>query len=306
MNESPLVTVLLSTYNGANFLPAQLDSILGQSYPNVVVRVRDDGSSDETCAILRAYEQSHASISVDYGKNVGLVSSFLALLAAADSTSEFFAFCDQDDVWLRTKVETAVAALADQPSDQPLLYCSAVEHVDADLNHLGYSRAGRLGFGNALVEGTAVYGNTVVMNRKTREIVLEKPPRTALAHDHWLYLVVVALGKVIYDPQPSLKHRLHGANACGWHHGFRYSVLEGLTNLMKPYRISPTVSDQAREFLACHGKALDKQRRDVLVGFLASRRSLLSRAVYAARMKVWRQERLENLKLRAQILVGRY
>lgn len=48
------VQILMSTYNGASYLKTQLDSILNQTYTNVSVLVRDDGSTDGTCAILKA------------------------------------------------------------------------------------------------------------------------------------------------------------------------------------------------------------------------------------------------------------
>lgn len=306
MTDSPLVTVLLSTHNGAKFLSAQLDSILAQSHPNLVIRVRDDGSTDETRAMLQAYENSHPSICVDYGDRLGVVDSFLTLLVGANTGGEFFAFADQDDFWPPSKLETAVAALVQRDPDQPLMYCSAVEFVDARLRHLGYSRVPRrLGFGNALVENAA-FGATVVFNEKARSIVMARRPQNALMHDWWLYLVVSAFGNVIYDPQPSLKYRQHGANVRGWPHGFRYAVLQPLVKMMRQYRVTPTVTDQARDFLACHGANLDRPRYDMLMAFLASHRNLLLRMAYAARMTVWRQSRFENFKLRAQVVVGRY
>ena len=48
------VTVLMSTYNGAPFLQQQLDSLVAQTYPNVKILVRDDGSKDDTLNILAA------------------------------------------------------------------------------------------------------------------------------------------------------------------------------------------------------------------------------------------------------------
>jgi len=47
---NPIVNILLSTYNGEKFLSQQLDSLLSQSYPNILIHVRDDGSSDSTVA----------------------------------------------------------------------------------------------------------------------------------------------------------------------------------------------------------------------------------------------------------------
>jgi glycosyltransferase involved in cell wall biosynthesis len=306
LNDSPAVVILLSTYNGAKFLRAQLDSILNQSHRNLVVRVRDDGSTDATPEILREYARAYPSLDVESGTNVGVVASYLHLLAQADGAGEFFAFADQDDVWLPTKIETAITAMRQRDQTRPLLYFSAVEYVDADLNHLGYSRAPRrLGFGNALVENVAV-GATVVINEKARGTALTRMPQNALMHDWWFYLFTTALGEVIYDPTPSMKYRQHDANVIGWQHGFRHVVLQAFADVVRPYRVSPTFTDQARDFLACYAPALDRRHHDILMTFLTSHRNLWSRARFAVWMSVWRQSRFETLKLRAQVLTGRY
>jgi glycosyltransferase involved in cell wall biosynthesis len=306
MSDSHPVTVLLSTYNGANFLRVQLDSILAQSCRNLLIRIRDDGSTDSTHDLLREYARSHPSIQVDYGAHVGVVPSYMSLLAGANGSSEFFAFAGQDDFWPATKIENAMAALERHDPDQPLLYVSAVEYVDAQLNHLGYSKPPRrLGFGNALVENAAV-GATFVINQKARRIVLSNVPRQALMEDWWMYLVVSAFGTVTYDDRPGLKYRQHGANIVGWQHGFRHTILRSLASFIKPYRVSPTFTDQAHDFLRCHGPALGKRDAETLARFLASRRNFWSRAIYATRMNLWRQSRIESLKLRAQVIAGRY
>jgi hypothetical protein len=232
----------------------------------------------QTRRILGDYARSHRSLTVEYGANLGIVGSYLRLLAEADGAGEFFAFADQDDIWPSTKIETAIAALRQRDQARPLLYFCAVEYVDAELNHLGYSRPPRrLGFGNALVENVAV-GATVVINQKARTMALAILPQHAIMHDWWLYLLTRALGEVIYDPSPSLKYRQHGANVIGWQHGFRYTVLQALADLVRPYRVSPTFTDQAKDFLACYASALDQRHLDTLVAFVVSHRTVWSRA----------------------------
>jgi hypothetical protein len=227
------------------------------------------------------------------------------LLRTAENVGEYFAFSDQDDFWLPTKLESAVAALEEHDADKPLLYCSAVEYVDAELNYLAYSKKPkRLGFGNALVENVAV-GATVVINRKARSMVLSHLPQHALMHDWWLYLVVSAFGEVIYDPSPRLKYRQHSANAVGLTRGFRRVLLRPVANLLRRSHTS-TQTEQANEFLQSYGSALAKRDYDILVRFLAAKRSLRSRMIYAGRPDVWRQSPVDDLKLRALMITGRY
>ena len=103
------VQVLMSTYNGQTYLKKQIESILEQTYPNIELLVRDDGSSDHTIDILRDYEERYENIKVIYGKNIGVNGSFFYLLA--QSNSDYLAFSDQDDIWLPEKIQNAVEKL---------------------------------------------------------------------------------------------------------------------------------------------------------------------------------------------------
>lgn len=101
------VQVLLSSYNGENYIREQLDSILNQEGVEIQLLIRDDGSTDGTRSILAEYEQQWNNISVIYGMNVGVISSFFLLLEQAGEYP-YIAFADQDDVWLKQKLKRAV------------------------------------------------------------------------------------------------------------------------------------------------------------------------------------------------------
>ena len=60
--QRPKVQILMSTYNGEEFVREQLDSILAQSYPDVDILIRDDGSKDDTFVIMKEYEERHSNI----------------------------------------------------------------------------------------------------------------------------------------------------------------------------------------------------------------------------------------------------
>ena len=63
------VQILMSTYNGEDYIREQLDSILAQSYPDVDILIRDDGSKDDTFVILKEYEERHSNIKAFQGEN---------------------------------------------------------------------------------------------------------------------------------------------------------------------------------------------------------------------------------------------
>lgn len=290
------IEVLLSTYNGARYLPELLESVQRQTYPEFLVSVRDDGSTDETTEITSVLADSSPRFRVLDGEHVGAGRSFLALLAQVRDTSEYAAFCDQDDIWMPNKLNRAVSLLSDETG--PALYCSAVTLVDADLQRLGiYRRCTRLpGFANALVENIAT-GCTIVLNRKAIDLVNRASPQAFLMHDAWCYLVVSAFGKVVYDSEPHVLYRLHSSNSIGvgisrrseWSRRWKQHRESGSARLL---------SQQAMEFGELYAADLPISAAGQLRDFLAAQHSLPSRLGYALMGDAYRQRRIDNFVYR--------
>jgi glycosyltransferase involved in cell wall biosynthesis len=296
---------LLSTYNGGEFLADQIRSLSAQSYPATFITIRDDGSTDGTYQKVCEHVAGSANVKVIRGENLGAAASFLDLLASAGSECEYFAFADQDDIWMASKLENAVSQMTQTDSAEPTMYCSRQEYVDERLKHLGFSRIPRqIGFGNALVENIAT-GCTVVLNQEARRIIVERQPSRLLMHDWWCYLVVSAFGKVIYDERPSVKYRLHGQNAIGAPTHAGQKLLRGAIRFLNYRKDATTITDQALEFKHCFGDLLNEQNSSILEKFLGVRSNIWSRMTYSTQMGVWRQSRFDNLILRTMILIGR-
>jgi glycosyltransferase involved in cell wall biosynthesis len=213
--------ILLSVLDGAEYLPVQLESLERQTESGWMLLWRDDGSQDGSVRILEEFAARRAAGQVRRlggpGPRLGVAASFLTLLCAAPADAGFFAFCDQDDVWLPDKLARAIGALAAAPPEQPALYCARQILVDRDLRRIGLSPAVRRdpGLANALVQNIAT-GCTTVLNATARRHVLAVAPPPRTLHDWWSYLVVTAAGgKVVFDDQPALLYRQHGANAVG-------------------------------------------------------------------------------------------
>jgi rhamnosyltransferase len=209
------VVVLLSTYNGEKYIREQIESICSQSYKHIKIFVRDDGSTDSTVSILRELEEDR-KLEYYVGENFGVISSFIDLMEHAPE-SDLYAFCDQDDFWYKNKIERAVEALCECCAKIPLLYCTATELVDENLNALEKKSSImniRPSFGNALVQNVVI-GCTAVFNNVARKRCLVKIPIYIEMHDSWLYLVCSAYGKVIFDNVPSVKYRQHSNNVLG-------------------------------------------------------------------------------------------
>ena len=257
----PPVVILLSTFNGVPFLDQQLQSIVDQSYDNLSLIIRDDGSTDRTLQILAEFERTAARpVQIIRGSNRGAMASFFALIAEAPS-DHLIMLSDQDDIWFRDKVARAVAHLG-APDRPPRLYCSRLKIVDRDLHEVRQSplwpRPPQ--FENALVENLAT-GCTIAFNSALRDRVLAGGlPTHAIMHDWWLYLVATAFGDAIYDPQPTIRYRMHGQNAVGLPVGRLDWFLAKIRRRLKQ-RTLPKLQAQAAEFEAVFGDALTPENR---------------------------------------------
>ena len=211
---------MLCTFNGARFLPAQLSSFANQSFTNWRLFVSDDGSSDETLAIISRSKDllGTAPVSIRSGPRQGFVRNFLSLTCDPSITCDYFAYSDQDDIWEPDKLSRAVEWLQTVRSDLPALYCSRTRVIDEDGRPCGFSPLFRRkpDFRNALVQSIAG-GNTMVFNEAARRLLAGRGRDVQVPlHDWWTYLLVTAAGgEVRYDPQPSVQHRGHSRNVVG-------------------------------------------------------------------------------------------
>lgn len=210
------VIVLISTYNGEAFLREQIDSVLAQTLPELEILVRDDGSSDNTHEILEEYRQRGLLLWHE-GEHAGASLSFWRLLHECGE-ADYYAFCDQDDVWDVDKLEIATSALQRLDASEPALYCSDVRVADASLHIMSECMMGAQGtdFPHALVKNAAP-GCTFVFNRAALTLLREYDAE-ALGldlHDWTAYQIVACFGTVLHDSRAHMSYRQHGGNAIG-------------------------------------------------------------------------------------------
>jgi glycosyltransferase involved in cell wall biosynthesis len=298
------VNVLLSTYNGEAFLDQQIESILAQTNVDLTLTIRDDGSSDGTPALLARHAARDPRIRVSHDTNIGSSASFFVLLQRGDPEAQYFAFADQDDVWSPDKLARAVRVLAGQAEGVPVLYSSRVQYVDRDLRPLGLSRApARIGFPGALVEDS-LNGCTMVMNRRLRDLLVERPPRILRHHDWWSYVVASVLGEVIYDDAVTMKYRQHGANLVGASPRYLGTLLQRWRKIVRG-RWTFHPRELAEELQFCFGPQLRPDQLRVLDRLIGSQRTLRSRLAYALAPDLRRSRWLDDLLLRVLVVAGR-
>lgn len=212
------IEVLMSTYNGEKYIREQIDSILHQSGVSVHILVRDDGSSDSTKSILNEY-QAKGQLKWYEGENIGAKYSFLDVLQNAEE-AEYYAFSDQDDVWLPNKIKEALNKIEMYQEEQPILYYSETMQVDNQLRKTNYQfHSGKpYKFGQILIKNHAS-GCTMVFNRTLQQLIKKQDYRqleNIPYHDHWIYMVCLACGgKVIYDSESYILYRQHNQNVIG-------------------------------------------------------------------------------------------
>lgn len=212
------VVVLMSTYNGQKYVVDQLESLIKQQGVELSILIRDDGSNDNTIDILKKYANNYHFFKIFEGVNKGVLYSFTALCRYAldNLCADYYAFCDQDDVWDSNKLMIAVEKLNDFPSEKANLYFSNARLVDENLSYIRdlYSPGEiKIGKKMALVQ-IPTFGCCCVFNRKALEYFLEIPNQKQ-GHDHWIYLICSFFGNVYYDEGTHIDYRQHKNNVSG-------------------------------------------------------------------------------------------
>lgn len=194
-----MIDVLLATCKpDPAALKAQLDSIRAQRGVEVNLIRREDPGGD------------------------GARGNFAALLA--ESTAEYVAFADQDDVWMDDKLERSMAKMRELEErwgrDAPLMVYTDAAVVDAELAPLDASLFHRIKVDplrtrpEQLAVQNVAYGNTILMNAALRKLA-NPIPEKAFMHDSWVTLVAGVFGHMACLREPTLLYRQHGGNAIG-------------------------------------------------------------------------------------------
>jgi glycosyltransferase involved in cell wall biosynthesis len=222
----PVVDILLATYNGSQFLEAQMASLEAQTYGSWRLIVRDDGSSDRTRSLLLAWANrfpERITILNDEKENLGSSQNFSMLLE--HSSAPYVALCDQDDVWLPDKIARTLERLrnleAKSGSTVPHLIHTDLEVVNRQLaptaksfwkhQYVDPSNEAKM---NRLLVQNVVTGCTAMLNRSL--VNLAAPiPNEAIMHDWWIALTAAAFGHINHIDEATVLYRQHGGNDTG-------------------------------------------------------------------------------------------
>jgi glycosyltransferase involved in cell wall biosynthesis len=220
------ISVAICTYNGAEFLPAQLESIAAQSRRPDQILISDDGSDDETQSVIEDYaSRSALPITLHTNEqNLGSVKNFEQAIERC--SGDVIALSDQDDVWREDKLQLIEAAF-DRSENVGLVFSDA-EIVDENLNSLGRRMWDEVGFDihkrrlvangralDVLITGWTVTGATMAFRAQYRKLSLPIPTNIQMIHDGWIALTVAAVADVAIIDEPLIKYRQHERQQVG-------------------------------------------------------------------------------------------
>ena len=232
--EEVRICILLATFNGANFLEEQLNSILKQTGSmKIAILASDDGSEDETVNILKKY-----NVEIIFGPKRGAAANFSHLIENAPKY-DYYALADQDDVWFKDKLECAVEKL--KIIYGPGLYVGTSELINGRI--LSPQNAN---IHAALVTNRA-QGCTFVFNNQLMETLKTTIKNRVIIHDWFIHLVALLIGQVVHDNCSKMIYRLHENNDTGVP-GINTKLRRFATDMIFPGRKS-CVTKQAKKLL---------------------------------------------------------
>ena len=269
-----MVDILMATYNGEKYLSQQIESILNQSYKNIRLIIRDDGSNDQTRSIIESYRVKYPQIIeiISDTKNIkSAAGNFMELSKYA--SSEYVMFSDQDDVWDKDKVKKSVEAIKSVESrlgsSKPILVFCRYRVVDEELNQLVAETdvdINKLKL-NRLIVQNCIAGCVSIINKSLNSIIGDYD-NLIMMHDWWIALIACALGVIEYLPETLVLYRQHGANCIGnvdtSSLTYNASIIKNGTakELQLRYR------DQIKLFESRYSELLDEDKKRIIDGYI--------------------------------------
>ena len=211
VTNNTLVSIVMATYNGHEFLKEQLESILDQTWTNIEVIICDDASTDSTQEIIMEFAKKDNRVKYYFNKiNIGVNKNFESGFLKA--TGAFIAIADQDDVWKKNKIEEQVRLFSD--NSIILTHCASVQFSNNDLPiHKQKANATILMTGNdsrRLLIRNSISGHNIIFRKNLLQHILPIPEN--IMYDWWICEVATCNGHIAATDKVLAFHRKHGNN----------------------------------------------------------------------------------------------
>lgn len=266
-----MITILMATYNGAQFLAEQIDSLLRQTVQDFRIVIRDDCSTDETWTILQAYQARWPEkIRILKSESNSGSAKYNFMELALHYQDDYIMFCDQDDVWNDDKIAISLQAIQDAEveygKDTPLLAHTDLTVVNHDLEmiypslvYIAKIPVYREDYQAITIRNT-VHGCTAIYNRALAEVLRNAP--FCMMHDWWVALTAASFGRIVYCPEATIQYRQHGNNTFGAANA--RSILFDVSKVLRAKKgreILFLECKQANSFLEVYNKELSTEQR---------------------------------------------
>ncbi|MBP1568048.1 MAG: glycosyltransferase family 2 protein [Oscillospiraceae bacterium] len=276
-----MINIVLSSYNGEKYIEEQIESIFDSEYQEFRLFVFDDCSTDNTAGIVKelAGQYRDRLFLIENASNKGFCRNFLEglMYTARSMPADYYAFCDQDDVWLENRLTVCMKRMKElehqYSEDVPLLLFTDAVLTDGDLDSLGttFFKAGRrntrnMSFGRLLMENRCP-GCTSFMNAALVEMLRGFDVRIRY-HDWWVTLIAAAFGHVDCIDIPTILYRQHGSNEVGQSDFGSYVKSRSHNAVDTRKRLRQTIA-QASAFYRFFGRRLSQENKRILREFIA-------------------------------------
>lgn len=224
MHSTDKIAILMATYNGEKYICQQIDSILSQTCKDWELYIHDDGSTDNTIAVVESYVEKYPNkIHLIDGKSTGGAKyNFFYMFGQVEAP--YYMTCDQDDVWLDKKIELTYDKMLtiENKADVPCLVYTELRVVDSELNTIADTMSEYQSLDchkrtiNQFILQNSVTGCTMMVNRALRDKMLHITDiDNTIMHDWWAALVAAQFGKTAFIDEPTILYRQHGDNSLG-------------------------------------------------------------------------------------------
>lgn len=294
------IAILLSSYNGNDYIEEQIESIYKQNYSDFQLYIRDDGSEKKFVDKLKQLQNKYPFVLME-GENIGFVKSFMTLLEQVDD-AKFYAFADQDDIWLPNKLQTAMNWFEENGNTEiPQLFHSAYDVIDSEsravTGHFYFSNK-QYDFRRSITENH-YSGFSMMINQDLRKKMLQGDADRIGYHDWWAAMIVHAFGEGYSDDKVTALHRAHGDNVTTFNMSRRLQWLRD--SLLE----ESDIRKRALEFERCFGNLLSNTDRKDLNMFSKTGYHLgyaLKKSFYPKR---WRPILSSEIIMRVLMMIGK-
>ncbi|WP_296876975.1 glycosyltransferase [Thomasclavelia sp.] len=302
------ILIMMSTYNGEKYINKQVDSILNQKTCLAInLLIRDDGSTDNTPDILKEYASQYKNIEIVLDRNIGCNRSFFKLIQLAKDF-DYYAFSDQDDIWLENKIQSAINEIDKLDSNIPILYGSSSYIMKNEISTGKETRKKirPINFYNTIIQNF-LPGHSQVMNRAMIDILKQSKNINfdkIYMYDYWICNVAAIFGNIIFDNNSHTLYRMHDQNVLGYGNNKINWTINRLKKVRKGELTKQAI--QINYFYEYYNDQLSNEQKDEIENFLKAKKIFYKRINYALSSKFYRQSKLETLLFKLLYIFKQY